>query len=435
MRRIALFVGLALAIVFSLTVVNINQASGRLAGESLTTHDQGQNQHSNHQSNAQRPQPFVDGASNPGAIPDSAAREIVLRLLTSDELNEGQKRAYLKEVGFDEGASAALTFAAHDFKRQTEQIEKDASEIKDRTWPNPDKATLDQLAGLQRQKEAILANNAADLGGRLRSFNALANWENHITNRVKRKTKGFQVGMPMKKVGFLERIIDPFAAYAQAPGCDTNVFVYSDTYLNWDSEEVVGSTSYSVPANNCGHTFSSTTVLWGPGGIGGSGNRISLNQGSYFIDGLFHTNSDLEGFCPVVSETFYAGNNASDMTLAPFISVGPFQNWVPPGDITVNTTATASIRVTGSTDATGKTYQVSIGHDIVTGAFSMEVAGGATGTVPSGLDKTQLFLPSYRPVILVTTPARFKGVANVSSNQLIVRNSTRESDIKNIVPQ
>jgi hypothetical protein len=435
LRRIALFVGLALAIVFALAIVNFNQVSGRLRGGSPSAHDHGQDQHSKHQSNSQRLLPFVDGANNPGAIPASAAREIVLRLLTSDELNEGAKRAYLKEVGFNEGASAALTFAAHDFKRQTEQIEKEASEIKDKTWPNPDQATLDHLAGLQRQKEAILANNAAELEGRLRSFNALANWENHIMNRVKRKTKGFQVGMPTKKIGFLQRITDPFAAYAQAPGCDANVYVYSDTYVDWDYFIVYGSGSYSVPTNNCGHTFSQSTTLWGPGGTGGWGNSISLDMGNHFLDGHFQSNTSLEGFCPVVSQTFNAGSNAGDMTLAPFISVGPFQNWVPPGDITVNTTATASIRVTGSTDAAGKTYQVSIGHDIVTGAFSMEVAGGATGTVPSGLDKTQLFLPSYRPVILVTTPARFKGVANVSSNQLIVRNSTRESDIKNIVPQ
>jgi hypothetical protein len=321
MKRTSLFVGLALAIVFALTIVNINQASGQLTGGSPSAHDHGQTQHSNHQSNAQRPQPFVNGATNPGAIPDSAAREIVLRLLTSDETNDEKRRAYLKAVGFNEAASAALTFAAYDFKRQTEQIEKEASDIKDRTWPNPDNATLEHLADLQRQKEAILANNAADLDGRLRSFNALANWEKHITNRVKRKTKGFHVGMPTKKTGFLQRITDPFAAYAQAAGCDAIVYLYSDTYINWDAFMVYGSTSYSVPANNCGHMFTSTTTLWGPGGMtSDASNSISLDMGDHFLDGLFHTNSDLEGFCPVVSQTYNAGNNASEAPIAPFIA-------------------------------------------------------------------------------------------------------------------
>ena len=436
MKRAVLYAGLALAIVFALALVNVNQASSLLKGGSPAAHDHGQNQHSNHQSNAQRPQPFVDGATNPGAISDSAAREIVLRLLTSDELNEGQKQAYLKEVGFNEAASSALTFAAHDFKRQTEQIEKEASDIKDRTWPTPDKATLDQLAGLQRQKEAILANNAAEIEGRLRSFNALANWENHIMNRVKRKTKGFQVGMPKKKVGLLQRIIDPFAAYAQAPGCDANVYVYSDTYVNWDYFEVVGSTSYSVPANNCGHTFTSSTTLWGPGGIGGSGNVISLDMGSYFLDGLFHTNSDLEGFCPVVSETFYAGNNASDMTLAPFLSVGPFVDWNPAGDIKVNQTATCKVQVRASTGAGGSSFQVNLGADTVAGDFYMDYGGGGTGshTVPTAGTKTVDLFFWFKPTSIFASPARFRGVVSVSSVQLTVRGSPKQSDIKTIVP-
>lgn len=431
MKRTTLFVGLALAIVFALAI-----ASGRSNGVSPAAHDHGQNQHSNHQSNAQRPQPFVDGASNPGSIPDSAAREIVLRLLTSDELNEGQKRAYLKEVGFNEAASAALTFAAHDFKRQTEQIEKEASEIKDRTWPTPDKATLDYLAGLQRQKEAMLANNAADLDGRLRSFNALANWENHITKRVKRKTKGFQVGMPVKKIGFYQKIFDPFAAFAQAPGCDANVYVYSDTFVDWDYFTVIGSTSYSVPANNCGHTFTSSTTLWGPGGIGGSGNTISLDMGSYFLDGLFHTNSDLEGFCPVVSQTFYAGNNASDMTLAPFVSVGPFAGCNPAGDVKVGTAYECRVQARGSTDASGKSFVVSLGAETVAGAFGIGCGGTGAGTqtIPGGIDKTVDLFLGCRPTSISASPARFRMVINVSSSQLIVKNGERMSDIKNIVP-
>jgi hypothetical protein len=437
MKRTSLFVGLALVIVFAATLMNVNPASGWLKVESLAAHDHGQNQHSNHLSNAQGPQPFVNGATNPGAIPDSAAREIVLRLLTSDELNEGAKRAYLKEVGFNEGASAALTFAAHDFKRQTEQIEKEASEIKDRTWPTPDKATLDQLAGLQRQKEAILANNAAELEGRLRSFNALANWENHIMNRVKRKTKGFQVGMPTKKIGFLQRITDPFAAYAQAPGCDANVFVYSDVYVDWEYFIVYGTGSYSVPSNNCGHTFSQSTILWGPGGTGGWENNISLDRGDHFLDGHFQSNTSLEGFCPVVSQTFNAGGNANDMNLGAFVSIGPLTPSGGATSVKVGTKLICIFQARGSTGSGGLTFSVNMGAINVSGGFGMEVTGSeGTQTIPTTTNKTLTLSADFKPTEILFGPARFKGQIDVSSSNpnLTVKGGQRETGTITIVP-
>jgi hypothetical protein len=433
MKRTAQFVGLALTITLAATLVDVNRASGRSNGDSSAAHDHGQNQHSNHQSNAQRPQPFVDGATNPGAIPDSAAREIVLRLLTSDELNEGAKRAYLKVVGFDEAASAALTFAAHDFKRQTKQIEKEASDIKDKTWPNPDKAALDSLAGLQRQKEAVLANNAAELDERLRSFNALANWEKYILNRVKRKTKGFKVGMPEKKVSFYQKIFDPFTAFAQAPGCDANVYVYSDTYVDWDYFIVYGTGSYSVPTNNCGHTFTQSSTLWGPGGTGGWGNSISLDTGTGFLDGYFQSNTSLEGFCPVVSQTFSAGSNASDMTLSPYLIVGSFDAFAP-NSIAVggdNSVSGIRISVTASQNANGS-FNTEFSYEVVQGLAPMDfhlagsgnksISGGATIPVPFALIAEKI----------TSSPTRIKARAIVTSSITVKNGDQTSTSILNV---
>src|SRR5262245_7010343 len=447
MKRTTLFVALALAIVFAAALVNVERASSRSISGSITGHDHGQDQHANHQSTKQRQekQPIIDGAYNPNAISNSAAREIVMRLLTSNELNEGHKRAYLKEAGFNEAVSAALMFAAHDFKRQTERIEKDASDIKDKTWPNPDNATLNQLADLQREKEAILISVAADLDGRLRSFNALSNWETHITNRVKRKTKVFQVGLPTKKIGFFQLFPDPFAAFAQAPGCDTSVSVYSDTYVDWDQMFVVGVTSYSVPSNNCGHTFTPMTAISGPEGTadnGGEGAMINMDMmGEYFLDGDFQTNSDLDAFCPVIFAAFFAGANASNTVVEAFVSLGPFVNWIPSS---TNASifqggVTAVMQVRGSTFSNGKNFVLDLNADTESGVFDLDYTGGGGHTFSGlpGATRTKTYNSRYIPKSTSGPgPHRFKPVANLVSqdSELKVRRSPREGPIFTIQP-
>src|SRR5260370_42124869 len=74
--------------------------------------------HSLHQAK-QKPSPIVDGAVNPGAIPDYAAYEIVFRLLSlesSDDPQGARKLAYTVLSGFNDAEGAAFSNAAYEYK-------------------------------------------------------------------------------------------------------------------------------------------------------------------------------------------------------------------------------------------------------------------------------------------------------------------------------
>ncbi|MCI0338940.1 MAG: hypothetical protein L0226_15305 [Acidobacteria bacterium] len=375
MKRTALFVALMLAIVFAATIVNVNRAAG--------------DDHANHkhqqqpQSQQQEKTPVVDGALTPDAIPDYAAQEIVLRILSSDTPDKigDRKKAYLRIHGFDEDAQAALMLAAREYKRLVEPIERETDDIKNLNWPNPNSNARAKLKDLQRLKEQHIAGVTSDLNGRLETFRSLDKWTDHISNMVKRKTKGFASELPTKKIGFFRLLPDPFTAYAQAGGCDPT-YVYTDA-LSDGYSMVYGYSSYSAGANNCGHEFYLTTQISHTGAPTASGTDyaiFNLDSGlGYYYDGYFLATTTVEGYCPVAVQTFPAGSNTDDVTVAATVEVKNLTASnvdVAPGDsITLYAEVKATEHATGS---------VTVGFGIDSNPAPVAVTG-ANNAVIGGL--------------------------------------------------
>lgn len=314
MKRTALLVALALVLVFAAALLNVNRA----ASDDHAMHKR--------QSQSQQPQlsPAINGAANPAAIPDHAAQEAVLRILAFDEPDRlgDRKKAYLSAYGFDENAQAALMLAAREYKRLVEPIERETDDIKNHSWPNPPASARALLDGLQRNKEAVIASVASELHGRLQTYRSSDKWANHIADTVKRKMKGFASELPVKKVGFLRLLPDPFAAYAQAGGCDPT-YVYTDA-VGSIPYAVYGYSSYSAGANNCGHEFNVSTQMTRNGSLVTSGTdyvSFDLDAGSYFYDGFFYVYTGVAGYCPVGLVTFPAGSNSDSETVDAFVEV------------------------------------------------------------------------------------------------------------------
>ena len=292
MKRTALFVALALAIVFAAAIVNVNRAAGD---------DHAIHKHQS-QSHQQEKTPVFDGANTPGAIPDYAAQAIIFRLLSSDSPDSigDRKKAYLRHYGFNEDAQAALMLAAREYKRLADPLERNIHDIKNLTWPNPDNNTRARLKDLQREKEAMIAEVVADLNSRLYKFRSLDKWMNHFSKTVKRKIKGFESELPKKKIGFFRLFPDPFEVNAQAGGCDPTL-VYSDAVMDDYSLVVYGYSGYDAGANNCGHEFNVSTMMTHAGAPNVYGTDyavFNLNSGQgYFYDGNFFAQTTVEGYC------------------------------------------------------------------------------------------------------------------------------------------
>ncbi len=369
MKRTALFLGLALAIVFAAALLNVNRASGDDHG--IHKH------HQQAQSEQQQKQPVVDGAAVPGAIPDHAAQEVVLRLLASDEPDRlgDRKRAYLRAYGFDENAQAALMLAAREYKRLVEPIEREADDIKDHNWPNPGSTARARLNQLQRDKEEVIAGVASELNGRLQTYRSFDKWTHHFSNTVKRKIKGFASELPTRKIGFFRLLPDPFAAYAQAGGCDPT-YVYTDAVYDDYSLLIYGYSSYSAGANNCGHDFYPSTQITHTGAPTAYGTDyavFNLDAGSYYYDGSFFVYTGVEGFCPVAQVTFPAGNNSDSEVVNATVAVTRLT--ASDDDVAHDgmTTLIAEIKATGTVAGT-----VTVGFGITSNpgqiSFSPEVS-------------------------------------------------------------
>jgi hypothetical protein len=134
---------------------------------------------------------------------------------------------------------------------------------------------------------------------------------------------------------------------------------------------VFGSGSYSTPSNNCGHTFTLATSLSGPQGTyntGGDGTYLSLQYGSSWLDGYFLSNTNADGFCPVVSQTFYVGSMAGDTTINPWIKLESGTS--APTHFYGNTDplhTTFTVSFIASLDAAGATIAIQPGVQITSG--------------------------------------------------------------------
>lgn len=140
-----------------------------------------------------RPDPpgTIDGANNPELIPDHVAYTLVFRTLATrqgTEFEKARSRAWAKSIGFDDMTADKLIEAANEFNARVSVLDQQANEIKNRTWPNPDAAVMGQLTALQAKKEALVAEIAASLPGRL-GQTAAANLHQNITGSLMRKMK------------------------------------------------------------------------------------------------------------------------------------------------------------------------------------------------------------------------------------------------------
>ena len=352
MKRTSLLVALALAVVFAAAIVNVNRASNRTAIDVHAIHNHGQDSHAQHQPNHQQKPPIVDGAVTPSAIPDYAAQEIVMRILASDEPDRigDRKKAYLRAYGFDENAQAALMLAAREYKRLVGPIERDVDDVKNHNWPNPGSNARARLNELQRDKEAAIANVMSELNGRLQTYRSLDKWTNHFSSTVKRKIKGFASELPTKKIGFFRLFPDPFAAYAQGGGCDPT-YVSSDGVYDEFSQLVYGYSGVSAGANNCGHEFYTTTQVshaGAPTAYGTDYAVFDLDAGSYYYDGNFLIYTGAQGYCPVISQTFPAGNSSDSETVDAFVEVKRLYASSDNVQYNAETTLIAEVKSSGS---------------------------------------------------------------------------------------
>jgi hypothetical protein len=146
----------------------------------------------------------IDGAKNPELIADHIAYSALFRLLsnrsTGDEITRA--RAYVKQMGLGkqnckvcppgidtaESDIDALLAAAEEFYQRIDVLDRQVAEIKDHTWPNPSTATMTQLAGLQKQREAVAVEVAASLVTRLTPV-GMQRVRQHIQEHVKQRVK------------------------------------------------------------------------------------------------------------------------------------------------------------------------------------------------------------------------------------------------------
>jgi len=314
----------------------------------------GNSDHKNHSIlNQGKPDPKVDGSRNPELIPDVAAYEILFRMLSSstpEAKKEQRKSAYLRVSGFNEAEAAAISNAAHEYKRLIEPLDTAADNIKNVHWPNSSQQAMDQLAQLEAQKEGIINNIATGLKNQLSNYNP-SKFSKHLTDDIKRKTKGFASGLPLKKVsGIRQRFSNLFAASAQS--CDANTYVYSSTVVDMPGLAVYANGSWSMPYNNCNHVITLSTTLQGAGSAsGGDGAYFNLDVGSYFVDGYFLSTTSADAFCPVANANSYAGSNSSDATVEPFVQV--VRLYANNANVNPNVAVTLTAEVKASETASG----------------------------------------------------------------------------------
>lgn len=332
---------------------------------------------------------LTDGSANPQFIPDVVAYEILFRLLSQSDPTDPDgkaQRGYTRAYGFSDGESAALLNAAQEYKRRIAGSDARVDGIKNAHWPRPSAEVMQQLRSLQAQKEGIILDVAGILKHQLQNYYP-AKLSNQI-NLIKSKTKGFALGLPSKKIGF-NFISDYFTVAAQAPGCDSQVYIYSDIYVDWTQLIIFGNGSYSVPYNNCGHTISLNTTIWGPG-CGYYSSSCYLEQGSTLFDGSYSSNTDAESYCPVVNETYYAGSNASVTTVDPWLRLISASS--SPDKITFGAgNSEFTVSYAASTNASGHTFSITPGVQIIPNSGALQIGdivsdpvGSSTVTVGSG---------------------------------------------------
>jgi len=103
-------------------------------------------------------------------------------------IERARSRAWAKSAGLDEAAADKLIEAANEFNTRVGSLDQQANEIKNRTWPNPDAATMARLTELHGKKEALVTEIVSSLPARLGEQTA-GKLRQHVTDHLKRKMK------------------------------------------------------------------------------------------------------------------------------------------------------------------------------------------------------------------------------------------------------
>ena len=121
----------------------------------------------NHQPNPQQtkdslPPLLADGATDPSAIPDLIAIEILFKSVSvtdndgNNETERSRAKAFIGQTKLAADKAEKLTAFANNFRESIRDLDAQAMNIKDRHWPKPGPEALNQLSALQKQKEAAL---------------------------------------------------------------------------------------------------------------------------------------------------------------------------------------------------------------------------------------------------------------------------------------
>lgn len=132
----------------------------------------------------------VDGAVNPGLIPDRVAYSLLFRLIANrhTEIEKARIRAYIRQIGITDSDSERLMAAAEEFQQRVGLLDAQAKQIKLNSGRSPGSEVRGQLVPLQRQKDAIVDEIAASLVSRL-TGDGMNRVRLHIGERVKRHVK------------------------------------------------------------------------------------------------------------------------------------------------------------------------------------------------------------------------------------------------------
>lgn len=134
----------------------------------------------------------INGAEDPGKIPDHVALSLVFRLIQKHRHDQKDQRlqGYLRLIGLNDADKEALLIAADEFDEQVGRLDEEAQAIKDKTWPSPTPSVMAQLTQLENQKNAIVTGIAARMLSRMSPSGTLR-FQQHINGHVKSKIKMF----------------------------------------------------------------------------------------------------------------------------------------------------------------------------------------------------------------------------------------------------
>lgn len=150
--------------------------------------------HAHMQQKGNMPPLLVNGADNPAAIPDIIAYEILFKSITTVPVTGEAERkiaqGLAKKMGLDEAKTDLIRQSANDFKSRIRAFDQQTLELKDRHWPKPSPAVMNQLDALQKQKEGILNGIIKSLPERLGDEDAQK--LSQRIEEIKKKVKVFQ---------------------------------------------------------------------------------------------------------------------------------------------------------------------------------------------------------------------------------------------------